>query len=209
MRPVVAKLIRSGCVLAVVSLLAASSGCSSEPPPPAAFPVSGLVTFEGQPITGGTVTFYHSSRNGGGPIGPDGTFQVNGEGLPPAVYYVAITPPDPFATPPVPNAPPREQPKFPEIPEKYRTPIGSGIEVEVKAEPNYFVLNLERQADPEIGDEPASVPLGTGDDTADDSGVPESGEAAPPGGLPLAPPSSLRGQEDVETNLSVPTDGEN
>ncbi len=209
MRPVVANLIRSGCVLAVVSILAASSGCSHEPPPPTVFPVSGLVTFEGQPITGGTVTFYHSSRNGGGPIGPDGTFQVNGEGLPPAVYYVAITPPDPFTTPPVPNAPPRELPKFPEIPEKYRTPIGSGIEVEVKAEPNYFVLKLERQPDPEVPDEPGSEPSVGGNDTTEDSGMPESEDAAPPSGLPPAPPSSLRGHEDAETNLSVPTDGEN
>lgn len=194
-------------LLALLSLLAACSGCGRERPPPTSFPVSGLVTFEGQPITGGTVTFYHRSRNGGGLIGTDGRFSVNGDGLPPATYYVAITPPDPFASPPVPGAAPRERPQFPEIPEKYRTPIGSGIELEVKAETNYFVLNMVHQ-DEVIETPPIDSSDGT-QTSPDDAGDPESAGVAPAVELPPAPPSSDRVRLPTVTDGSSEPDRSN
>ena len=95
------------------------------------------------------------------------------KGLPPADYFVAITPPVPFASPPVPGAPPREQPQFDEFPERYRTPIGSGFEVTVKEEDNFFVFNMVRQSETE---EPADFPVDedAGDGAGDGAGDSET-----------------------------------
>ena len=153
------------------------------------------------------MTFYHRSRNGGGLIGPDGRFSVNGDGLPPDKYFVAITPPDPFSTPPVPGAAPRVRPEFPEIPEKYRTPIGSGIELEVKAEPNYFVLNMVRPDEVDVDSQTdESDPTPPSSAEAVDS---EHLDAASTAELPPPPPGSDRQQSEAADGQSGGASGPN
>ena len=95
-------------------------GCSQAPP---LGQVQGRVTFKGQPVTKGTVSF--SSDKGDGAeatLGPDGKYVIETPqgGLTPGEYVVTITPEmyldrsDP-KTPPV-----MEESKAPDIPETYR-----------------------------------------------------------------------------------------
>ena len=74
-------------------------GCGKSAPAPSAA-VSGRVTFQGQPLAGGTVVFVPDRDRGfdGKPLradtGPDGTFQLNGgAAVPPGWYRVALAGP--------------------------------------------------------------------------------------------------------------------
>lgn len=136
---------------------AALAGCG-EPPRPTHYPVRGQVTFEGKPVSGGTVMFHHRDRAGGAAIGSDGSFSVSGAGLIPGEYYVSVTPPDPFDTPPTyrPDGVPREPREFPNFPQKYRTPLDSGLEAVVEEKENYFQFVMVKQTDDESADEAAA-----------------------------------------------------
>lgn len=101
------------------------------------FPVSGKVTYKGEPVQEGDVNFRNEQAGGGGAIDPTGSFEVEG-GLPAGKYTVYITPAikmepptfgkDGTASPKAPDAP--------NIPQKYRLPATSGFEVTVESRPN-------------------------------------------------------------------------
>jgi hypothetical protein len=93
----------SGCgtrlwnVLLLLSLstcLAACAGCG--PRGPQTVPVSGKVTFDGKPVTAGTIMFWPNSGEAvaSGQLGPDGSYRLtthpNAEGAVPGVYRVTI-----------------------------------------------------------------------------------------------------------------------
>ena len=111
-------------------------GCSPSEP---LGQVEGRVTFQGQPVTEGTINF--SSASGAGAesaLGADGKYAVSTPvgGLPPGEYAVTIVPAlyldksDPH-TPPV-----MEEKKAPNIPEKYRRIGGSPLRWTVVAGKN-------------------------------------------------------------------------
>jgi len=104
---------------AAVLLAAALAGCSSGP---ATGEVFGKVTFKGQPVTEGTITFLNPNEGGAAEaeIGKDGSYTVSGKVVV-GEYLVVITPPvhivdtDPGKSPPAPVEKPA-----PNIPQKYR-----------------------------------------------------------------------------------------
>ena len=171
-------------------------GCS-EPAPPEVFPVNGRVTFEGQPVSGGDVMFYHASRSAGGPLDADGNFSVLGEGLPPATYHVAITPKPPFATPPMPGDAPREKREFPEFPDKYRTPGGSAFTATVDRETTYLEFDTARQPepDPDLIDGPSPSEN-------------VSSDSSDPNNWPPPPPAATRIQQfdEAESRIGGPVE---
>jgi hypothetical protein len=128
--------------LLVCAAACAVAGCSGDPPPPATFPVEGKVTFGGQPVTEGTVSFYNNEKGLAyhGPVGPDGTYKLSAQ---PAKYSVVVNPPPP---PPNPNAeaggkPPAEK-EYPNIPEKFRQATTSGLTTEVREGPGKFDIAM-------------------------------------------------------------------
>ena len=85
-----------------LAVVVAVCGCGKSTPPPEA-KVEGRVTFQGQPVAGGTVVFVPDRDRGfeGKPIraetGPDGTFRLNGgAAVPPGWYRVALAGPPVF-----------------------------------------------------------------------------------------------------------------
>lgn len=125
MRVLVRLLVSIGSLVAGVAAAAFHVGCSSSPAPPTPTTVRGRITFQGQPLAGGTVVFAPDPDRGtaGKPVrgdtGPDGTFQLAVDGrpnVPPGWYRVAIAPPadasgthssaDPGAPPGAPVFPP-------------------------------------------------------------------------------------------------------
>lgn len=109
--------------------VALHGGCgSSAPPVPSS--VRGKVTFQGRPLAGGLVVFTpdrdrgHRGKPVRGAIGADGTFKLDGDGVPPGWYRVAIA------------AAPTEVPPEPDrvaFPPQLRRPDTSGLVREVTA----------------------------------------------------------------------------
>jgi hypothetical protein len=106
-------------------------GCGGKPGD--LVPVSGHITWEGQPVTTGNVTFAPDppaagARPSTGQIQADGSYEMStftqGDGVPPGKYRVAIdsTPP-----PPVESMPGQELPRGP-VPARYADPATSGLE---------------------------------------------------------------------------------
>lgn len=127
------------CLLAAIL-----SGCSGEP----LGQISGTVTYQGQPVTSGSVVFEDSSAgiSVNAPLGPDGSFTVetfDRDGLPPGTYQVAVSPRG-FATEGAPLVTPGNEsaPASP-IPSKYHTPATSGLTREVKVGENVFKIELK------------------------------------------------------------------
>lgn len=115
---------------------AAVIGCGSEA---AKVPVRGKVTFKGQPLTDGTVTFVAqgSGVTAAGAIKPDGTYELHsgkpGAGIAPGNYKVSIAPAfyDPTTGSP---------PKFAA---RYQDPETSGLQADVKAIGGTFDFDLK------------------------------------------------------------------
>lgn len=107
-------------------------------------PVSGTVTFQGQPVQEGNVNFRNEEHGGGGMIDPTGAYTVEG-GLPAGTYLVYITPPD-IQTPPTfgrdGTAAPAAK-EYPNIPQKYRLPATSELSADIKAGENEFPIAME------------------------------------------------------------------
>ena len=92
--------------------------------------ISGEVTFDGEPVTEGTVDFYNDAKGAvtHAAIGPDGHYTLK-EGTPTGDYVVTVSPPPPeqpsglvedgAAPPPV--------KEYPFIPQQYRSPQSSGL----------------------------------------------------------------------------------
>jgi hypothetical protein len=84
-------------MLAVLVCAVVAGGCGSHGP--TATPVSGTVTYKGQPLTSGTVMFSPSEKGTGrvakAEIGNDGTFTAStlrpGDGVIPGSYAISVT----------------------------------------------------------------------------------------------------------------------
>jgi hypothetical protein len=64
------------CLSATLAILV--GGCATDDPHPATVPVEGKVTYQGQPLTKGTVTFQpDGGRPAVGEIQPDGTYRLS------------------------------------------------------------------------------------------------------------------------------------
>jgi len=121
-------LFRSGCLLAIVAII----GCGAPPSPKREFgDVKGKVSYKGQALKKGTVTFQPVTGTPVvGDIQADGTYSLKGVIGPNTVMIVsqdAGQGPTPEKREPT---PPKEH-----IPAKYGTP-GSGLKFDVKAGPN-------------------------------------------------------------------------
>ena len=128
-------------VAAAVLLAAACGGCSSGPP---TGEVQGKVTFQGNPVREGRVTFLNLTEGGAAEadIQSDGTYVVKN----PVVvgdYVIEIKPlmhmvdTDPGRTPPSP-----EEKPAPDIPEKYRMQGSTPLRETVKTGKNVFDFNM-------------------------------------------------------------------
>jgi hypothetical protein len=129
--------------MALAAVLA--SGCNKSPSEPLA-ETTGMVSFQGKPLTEGTVLFQDLSQgiNTQAKIGADGKYVVEraqGFGLPPGNYKVAIQPP--LFVAPVSAGPPPPAKEYPNIPEKYRNPESSGLTATIKDGENE--LNFDMQ----------------------------------------------------------------
>jgi hypothetical protein len=125
-------------------------GCFGDETGPTIAPVSGAVTFDGQPVESGRITFAEEEQ--GLLFSTDiknGSYTVrtrHGAGMPLGDYQVKITPPPPDA--PANPASPAEvgpTPDAPDIPEKYRDFSTSGLTAEVKAGSNTFDFEMKAE----------------------------------------------------------------
>ncbi len=127
----------------------ACAGCGGDARP-TTVPVHGKVTYQGEPVTQGTVTFQpvkpaegYPKRPATGTIGADGTYELStfeaGDGAIPGEYQVAVVSKTGEAT--------LEQPDAPEtwlVPEKYASAEQSGLTATVPPDASSPVeINLE------------------------------------------------------------------
>lgn len=106
--------------------------------------VQGTVTFNGQPVKAGTVSF--EAKNGGEGVSADldssGKFTV-ADPVPIGTYIAVVTPvtlnPDEVADG-------KQPPPSDDIPEKYRSADTSDLTFEIKEGPNTFEVKMKPQA---------------------------------------------------------------
>jgi hypothetical protein len=146
----------------LVLTLIVLAGCSSAEGPPKNGVVRGRVTFNGQPLAGVTIEFLHPETMFSltAKTEPDGGYEVKTYkegGLAPGRYQIAVRPRYEFdsrdeqvaaflgSVPTADNKGKAAPPKKPgeDIPEKYRVPIKSGLEINVVSGDNPpFDFNL-------------------------------------------------------------------
>ena len=64
--------VRAACLPGLLAVMMLAGGCA-----PGSGSVSGTVTFQGKPLTTGTVVFYDAANNSpSSPIQPDGTYKI-------------------------------------------------------------------------------------------------------------------------------------
>jgi hypothetical protein len=133
-------LLRRAALAAIAAkLVFAAAGCESKSP---AGDLKGQVTFQGKPVTEGTVTLLNPTEGGAfeAQINSDGRYAVGG--VTPGEFLVVITPPveivdtDPGKSPPAPV-----EKAAPNIPRKYRMQGTTPFKAAVQAGPNE--LNFE------------------------------------------------------------------
>ena len=135
----------AGFVLIGVLLGTVLMACKSGPP---RGQVSGKVTFKGNPVTEGTVTFHNpkAGHAGEAKLGPGGSYVITTVegGLVVGDYGVMITPLthivdlEPGKTPPVDVEKPA-----PDIPKKYRRQETSALKAQVKEGKNVFDFDMK------------------------------------------------------------------
>lgn len=111
--------------------------------------VSGKVTYQGKPLTKGTISFISVSPNGSNAnsvIGPDGSYTLQttnpNDGAVVGEYQVIVSDIDPNAlNTPAPGEPVKKQERI--IPEKYEKPDTSGLKRKVASGSNTFDIALE------------------------------------------------------------------
>jgi hypothetical protein len=133
----------SAWTLAVAAILACN-GCNARPK---LCPLSGRVTFKGQPVAEGFIRF--SNPQAGvdmtASLRSDGAYEAamsQGAGLPPGRYKVAVTPP--LAQ--MPSDPSKGMPKprdFPNIPTKYRDVSTSGLTLTLEPGGDRFDVDMQ------------------------------------------------------------------
>lgn len=119
-------------------------GCGSSEP---MGKVSGKVTFQGTPVSEGTVTFVNKEQGdlAAGELQPDGTYTLfsTAGGLKPGTYKVAIRPPE-VEIPGDGSTAPSTGPKdVDNIPETYRNGETSGFEAVVEEGKNVFDFDMQ------------------------------------------------------------------
>ena len=143
--------------LSLTSLLLAASvvGCGGKKSEGSGRPVTGKVTYNGQPVAGATVTFVGVANSAFGMTDAEGNFKLrtaSGENVPLGDYQVTVTktdtPPPAAAAnpgeyrPPDPNAPPPPEPKD-LLPAKYKQGTSSQLTATVtESGQNHFELTL-------------------------------------------------------------------
>ena len=139
MRP---RLSRALALFTLPILAAFSWGCGSESERPATFSVQGKVSYKGQPVTKGTVTFESDSgQTATGEIQPDGTYQLSSfakdDGALPGHHKVMVIANDADPTL-MPGSSPGYKPPKDLVPKKYSQFNTSGLEATVaKDKPSY------------------------------------------------------------------------
>jgi len=123
---------RASLVLAIV----VASGCSGGKPEGS---VSGKVTYQGNPVAGGSVNFLSTAGVGAQAPISNGTYSVNGP-LATGEYAVYVAPPLP--TPQPPGTKPAPPPKF-EVPTKFQDAKTSGLKVSVKPGKNDLPIEIK------------------------------------------------------------------
>lgn len=129
----------------VVALASIPMGCGSSGPEMAS--VRGKVTYKGQPVTKGTVSFQSTAPEGGrnatGTINPDGTYTLQtenpGDGAQLGDYRVAISARDDVILDYIPKKP---VPPKRLVPAKYENPDTSTLTATVKSGSNEFDFPL-------------------------------------------------------------------
>ena len=133
--------------------LALCPGCGSRSAP-RTIGVSGRVTYQGKPVTSGTIIFHplkpaegSPSRPATGQLQSDGTYELStfspGDGAVPGEYGISITS---LLSGPTPDNP--QAAKVYAIPRKYTSPLTSGLTATVPAEgkePLVMEFDLEEQ----------------------------------------------------------------
>jgi hypothetical protein len=143
--------------LLVVLGLAIASGCGEDEGIGRRYPVSGKVTYKGEPVPKGTVSFTPADskigRHAGGDIQPDGSYRLTtltpGDGALPGKYLVSVAAQevDTSATKNAVGGMYRvdivaKAPRKYLVSRKYADPNQSGLTAEVKAETNTFDFHL-------------------------------------------------------------------
>ena len=109
--------------------------------------VEGTVTLDGEPLTEGGVSFYHSETGGtgGAELGAGGKFKLDLP-LPVGEYQVSFVPPQP---PQPDDEASGKKANDTSIHDRYRDGSTSGIVKEIKEGPNNFTLELTKEGPPE------------------------------------------------------------
>jgi len=133
--------------VAVGLLLGATSGCNESLERPQTFPVGGKVTYKGQPVPKGTITFQPGEGQAAvGEIQADGSYRlttfVPGDGALPGHHRVVIVAntADPNK---MPGSTPGWTPPKDIVPKKYNTVATSGLEATVSKDQPNIDFNLE------------------------------------------------------------------
>lgn len=131
-------------ILALTATTFAMAGCGGgggrQPTGPTGT-VSGTVTFQGQPVTEGTVRLYNPStaEESTGPLDSAGKFQLS-QPVPVGTYKVTVLPPkEPDPQIGVPYQPKEHK----NIPQKYRSELTSDLTTDVKEGPNTVTVDLQ------------------------------------------------------------------
>jgi hypothetical protein len=131
-------------LLVIVAVLLAGGpvGCDSGPP---LGDVKGKVTFKGEPVKEGSVTFLNTTEGGtfGADLQTDGSYAIRG-GAAVGEYVVVVTPPiiivdtDPGKSPPAPV-----EKDMPNIPPNYRMQGTTILKASVKPGPNEINFDMK------------------------------------------------------------------
>jgi hypothetical protein len=131
----VSRRLRWSAAVVGLALLSALAGCGG----PAKAPVSGKVTFNGEPVDGGTIVLgplgSGETKAASAEVGKDGTFTIGEGGAMLGKYRVGYTAPQPKAS---------EDPKVNPEPSKYAGLTAEPAEFEVKAGSNTLDIKLKK-----------------------------------------------------------------
>lgn len=143
------------------------TGCGTGESNPPVYPVTGTVTYKGNPVDGATIIFVPISADtegATGKSGPDGqyttTTYISGDGMRPGDYMLKVFKYDAPPLPPSesspdfdPNAPlddegydPSDSSSAPvknNLPKKYESEVTSGLKLTVGEEPKTFDIDLK------------------------------------------------------------------
>ena len=139
---------RPSRALALVTLLTPLSwGCGSQSERPATVSVQGKVSYKGQPVTKGTVTFQSDGgQTATGEIQPDGTYKLStfakDDGALPGRHKVMIIANDSDPTL-MPGSSPGYKPPKDLVPKKYALLETSGLEADVAKDKSSYDFELK------------------------------------------------------------------